>query len=263
MDRGRWQPFAGVGVGGERCPSLPRGRQRPRAGGVCPGPGTGKAFPLSLSAHGKPRAGVGCVPGGPGRPWGCLEPFPLPGVLPSYGLWTQLSPGITHPLPAPLLEVLAQALTPQPLPHSRHWGPPTCPGPPGVCVTPGGGAAGLEGKYEAEGEGSCWEEEPSHRRRAVAPPGSPPLPPCLKHPPDLQGEQPLLLTPPPLSGRPFISPPHPPAPAFDTWAPSRLLGMTGGAPKPSPCPRGLLAMPVPWHSPRCPRAWLRPALRLR
>lgn len=216
MDRGRWQPFAGVGGGGERCPSLPRGRQRPRAGGVCPGPGTGKAFPLSLSAHGKPRAGVGCVPGGPGRPWGCLEPFPLPGVLPSYGLWTQLSPGITHPLPAPLLEVLAQALTPQPLPHSRHWGPPTCPGPPGVCVTPGGGAAGLEGKYEAEGEGSCWEEELSHRRRAVAPPGSPPLPPCLKHPPDLQGEQPLLLTPPPLSGRPFISPPPTPPPLLLT-----------------------------------------------
>ena len=202
MDWRRWQPFWGWGGDGPA-----RARQRPRAGSICPGLGTGKAFPLSLSAHGKPRAGVGCVPRGPGRPWGgALSPFPCLGDPLSCGLGAQLSPAITHPFPTPLLGVLAQALTPQPLPHSGHRGPPACPGPPCPGVRYPGEPRGWKGSVARRGRGAAGKRNRPTVGGPSLPPAAPFFPHALKHPPDHQAEEPLQLTPTLLSGHPFISP---------------------------------------------------------
>lgn len=144
MGWGSWQPFVGPeGVGAPAWPGAGG------AGSVCSGPGTGKAFPLSLSAHGKPRAGVGGVPVGPRRAMGALRLFRCLGDPRDGGM----------ALPCHHL----------PLSHSRAWGlrrgsdsssptegtglslPDVAPS--RGCVTPG--TAGLYGRCQVEGKKSC------------------------------------------------------------------------------------------------------------
>lgn len=129
----------------------------------CPDPaqaeartGTGKAFPLSLSACRKPWAGVGCVPGGPE---GALSPF--------MWLWDILSCEMGGTTPS---------LTPSHTTGFALQGTPSpalSPDPHGGGVTYGEGIGEVWGRWE----GSCREEELS--RFGGGPkrlPPSPPLP---------------------------------------------------------------------------------------
>lgn len=140
---GRQQPFGGTPVLG--CPDPAQAEART---------GTGKAFPLSLSACRKPWAGVGCVPGGPE---GALSPF--------MWLWDILSCEMGGTTPS---------LTPSHTTGFALQGTPSptlSPDPHGGGVTYGEGIGEVWGRWE----GSCREEELS--RFGGAPSGCPlPLP---------------------------------------------------------------------------------------
>lgn len=186
-----------------------------------------------------------------GRLRGAMSSFPLPRDPWSCGLGAQLCPDITRLLPTLLPGVLAQALHPQtPTPAPQRV--------PGLPQ----GAAGLEGKCGAEGEGSCREEEPPHSGGDVALPISPPHPPHLKHPPDLQNEQPSCL-PSHSFGTPlhFLLPcpsqllalRHSPALHRSQWVPPNPVVLPKAS-LPCPCPSHALAPPL--LPPGMAAAWL-------
>lgn len=183
--------------------------------------------------------------GGPAGLGGHLEPLPLPGGPPE--LWAQLSPAITHPLPAALLGVLTQALIPQPLPTAGTGVPPPAPAP-----LPGGWLPGREVRGGGGGELPGRGTVPLFWGRGSL--RQPPLPPCLKHPPALQGEQPFLLNPHCFLGTPLFpchSPLTPPL-LLALGHPLAFQGVQGVPPNPVRLPEGSLPSPCPGHAPAPP-----------
>lgn len=183
-----------------------------------------------------------------------MSPFPCIGDSPSCGLWAQLSPATTHPLSAPLLGVLAQALSPLPCSGCRDP-------PPWSALFRG--AAESEGKCGEEGEGSCREEELSHRGGVRGSPDRALLPHSSGIP-QISVASSSSYLPPHCFRDTLLFLPRPllplGCPAFGTRAPSSPLGVSECASKPSLSPRGLLAVPMPRHPRRLPAgmaaAWL-------
>lgn len=204
------------------------------AGNVCRGPGTGKAFPLSLSAHGKPRAGVGCVPGGPRWPMEvALRPFPC--LRPPQAPLSSFTP---FPLPCFTQARAPPAAQPAPWPA---WLPAR------GCVTPG--TAGLEGR-------SRWRERSPARKRNFPTLGGPRLSlsasplPHTSHVPQISWvSSPSYLCSQCFWGIPLFPPTPPSTLTFGTRMPCGSLGTAAGAPKPSVSPQGLLVVPLPRSPP--------------
>lgn len=184
-----------------------------------------------------------------------MSSFPRPRDPSTSGLGAQLWPDITHPLPTLLLGVLSQALHPQTptLPPSRYQGYPK-------------GPQGWKGSVGQRGRGAAGKRNHPAVGRSRGSPHQPPASLTPKTPPRSPERAALLLTLTLLLGHPFISSPLA-LPSF--WHSGTLQPSTDHrgcpqtqrvSPKP-PCHARAPAMP--WHLPRCPRAWLRPGLWLR
>lgn len=176
-------------------------------------PGTGKAFPLSLSACRKPKGGSLL------HAWGTLEPLPLHrGLTELRAVGTALPCHHSPPFCSP---AWGPRTGPEPPTLQRVPGPPSL-----ECIIPGGRGVGREvwggGGGELPGRGTVppW--------RGPWFPRQSPASPFLRHPPDFRGEQLLLLTSTLLSGHPFISSPPSPPPRLPRFWHSGTLQPSGG-----------------------------------